>query len=181
MSDTTETSAKDPAKPDEQEDVAALKARLASHERDAAEQKAARAKAEKSEARAAGEIDKLVSRYEADLAAAIKERDSLAAEIEGIKRQSRQRALTEAVAAKIGVPVDPVLIGLLPQTGEDIAPEKISDGHVARVAEAVRKLAPSLRPAQRAPGSPAGASPGPDPESDDFWYQRGASQSGRKA
>lgn len=168
------------AAPDADE-LTTLRAKVAQYDKDAAEQKAAMAKADREAQKTAGEWDKIVSRHESEMAELRKQLDEAVSALDSHRKQDRQRALTAAVAAKLGLPVDPVLIGLLPQTGEDIAPEKLTDATVARVADAVRKLAPNLRPPQRGPGGPAGASPAFGPDSDEYWRNRGASQSGRKA
>lgn len=161
------------------DDVSALKARLAVLEREAADAKKAAADAETGKAKANGEIDKVIKRYEDDL----KARDAQIAELsqkhDGLTRSIRQAETAKAVAAKLGVDVSPILIGLLPQTGEDIAPEKLTEGHIGRIAEAVRKLAPELKPSGRASAVP-GTGPTGSESPEEYWKARGRAASGQK-
>jgi len=159
-------------------EAAALRAELADYKRKESEAKTKADKAEKDAARGAGEIDKLVQRYESQIA----ERDTRLADLTGQLdshvKQGRSQKLTEAVAAKLGIPVSPTLIGLLPQTGEDTAPEKITDAIVGKVAEAVRKLAPDLKPSSTATSAASGGGRERFASDEDYWRDRGKKASG---
>ncbi len=131
-------------------ELAKTKAELATLKASQAAATKALKDAETARDRANGELSKVLDAKEAELAAEKKRADDAVAVVDGLTKKERQSALTKAVAAKLGVDVDPILIGLLPQTGEDIAPEKLSDQLVGKVAESVRKLAPNLKPKSNA-------------------------------
>lgn len=161
-------------------ELAATKAALAKLESEKAEASAKAKKAEAEAAKASGEVGKLVEHFEGRIADLTKQLTEVSTAHEGLVKSGRQSKLTEAVAAKLGVQVSPILIGLLPQTGLDIAPEQISDAIVGKVAEAVRKLAPDLKPNRSAAPGPAGGSGQPLDQSDPaYWSQLGKSLAGK--
>lgn len=127
-------------------DLVAVRAELATLKAEKAEVARKAADAEKKANLAGGELTKLVDRFETELATERKAKEEALGLLDGHVKKDRQKAMTAAVAAKLGVDADAILVGLLPQTGEDIAPEKLTDALVGKVAEAVRKLAPSLKP-----------------------------------
>lgn len=127
--------------------------------------KAKEAEIAKDKERSNGEWNSVIKRYETELeaeraktAAHAKERDDAKAEAEGHKKAKRADDLGDAVAKALNVSMSPRLRGLLPQTGLDTAPEKLTPEHVAKVAAKVRELDPDLKPSGR-PASAPGAGP----------------------
>lgn len=166
--------------------LAKAQAELAEYKRKEAELNKKATEAEKTAAKAAGESAKLAELYEAQIAALKGEHETTAkelaehkAKIEAAERKERANALAGKVAAKLGVSVSPRLLGLLPQTGEDVAPEKLTDALIGKVTEQVLKLDPDLKSAGK-PGAAAGtAAAGVDKDDPDYWRNVGRQLSGR--
>jgi hypothetical protein len=160
-------------------ELAKLKAENAEFKRKESEASAKAKKAEAEAAKASGEVSKLVEHFEKQLA----ERDAaiagLTGERDGLLKGTRAKDLAEKVATRLGVSVSPRLLGLLPQTGEDVAPEKLTDALVGRVAESVLKLDPDLKNAGKAGAAAGTAADSVSKDDPNYWRNVGRQLSGR--